>query len=75
MTGATPPRRAPRLGPEDRIAPLMTRLGRWRSVDPLTPRPLPGVAKMVATVGWAVLVEESLRRAWVASRAHAEGSD
>jgi hypothetical protein len=61
-------RRAPRLGPQDRIAPLMTRTGRWRQIDPLRPQPLPGVAKLVATVAWVVLVEESLRRAWVASR-------
>lgn len=57
------PRRAPRLGPGERIAPYVTRVGRFRRVDPLRARPLPTPARVVAVLGWALLVGESLRRA------------
>jgi hypothetical protein len=60
--------RAPRLGPDDSIARHFTRVGRFRRIDPARGRALPSVAKMLGVVGWAVLVEESLRRAWSASR-------
>lgn len=59
-----PPRRAPRLGPDDRLASHLTRRGRFRKIDPRKARPLPKAARILATVGWAVLVEESLRRAY-----------
>ncbi|MBW3602358.1 MAG: hypothetical protein KY434_06630 [Actinobacteria bacterium] len=41
----------------------MTRVGRFRRVDPLRARPLPTPARVVAVLGWALLVGESLRRA------------
>jgi hypothetical protein len=56
-------RRAPRLGPTDRIAPYMTRGGRFRKIDPLRPRPRPTIPKILGVVGWAVLLGESMRRA------------
>lgn len=76
-TGVNPPRRArvgssarraPRLGPDTRIASHFTRRGRFRKVDPTKGRPLPSAAKLLGTVGWAALVAESLRRAWRAAR-------
>lgn len=57
-------RRAPRLGPGDRLAPHFTRRGRFRKIDPLQPRELPRFGRLAAVLGWAVLVEESLRRAY-----------
>ncbi len=57
------PRRAPRLGPRERIAPYVTRVGRFRRVDPLRARPFPAPARVVAVLGWVLLVGESLRRA------------
>ena len=56
-------RRAPRLSPDELIAPHITRLGRFRKINPTKPRPLPGFSKLLGVVGWAVLVEESFRRA------------
>ncbi len=61
-------RRAPRLGPQTRIAPHITRRGRFRKVDPSKGRPLPSLAMLLGVVGWAALVAESLRRAWKAAR-------
>lgn len=60
--------RAPRLGPDDRIAPYVTRTGRFRAMDPLKTRPLPSLPRVLGAVGWALLVEECLRRAWTRSR-------
>ena len=74
----TPPRppaasrRAPRLGPEEFIAAHMTRLGRFRKINPLKPRKLPSFSKFLGVIGWALLVEESLRRARKASAADAQ---
>lgn len=70
MSQASPrgSRRAPRLGPDARIAPYITRHGRFRKIDPSRGRPLPSVAKLLGAVGWAVLLGESLRRAWKAAR-------
>ena len=56
-------RRAPRLGPDQLIAPHITRLGRFVQLDPRKPRPLPSFTKVLGVVGWAVFVEETLRRA------------
>jgi hypothetical protein len=76
-TGENPPRRArvgsggrraPRLGPDTRIASHFTRRGRFRKVDPTKGRPLPSAARLLGAVGWAALVAESLRRAWKAAR-------
>ncbi|CAN5878211.1 hypothetical protein BH23ACT8_BH23ACT8_20330 [soil metagenome] len=66
--GARSGRRAPRLGHDERIAPYLTRLGRFRRIDPSKPRRPPKVARMLGAIGWAVLVEESLRRARLRSR-------
>ena len=55
--------RAPRLGPDELIAPHFTRLGRFRAINPLKAKKLPKFSKFLGVVGWAVLVEESLRRA------------
>lgn len=56
-------RRAPRLRPEQRLAPYMTRHGRFRAINPGRGRPLPKLVKVLATLGWGVLVAESFRRA------------
>lgn len=62
-------RRAPRLGPDTSIAPHLDRgRGRFKRIDPLERRPLPSMAKMLGALGWAVLLVESLRRAWRASK-------
>ncbi len=65
MTTSTagPGRRAPRLGPHDRIARHMTRGGRFAKVDPLKGATRPTLPKVLGAVGWAVLTVESLRRA------------
>lgn len=55
--------RAPRLGPDEFIAPHITRLGRFRKVNPLKPRKLPSFSKVLGVIGWAVLLEETVRRA------------
>lgn len=62
-------RRAPRLGPGERIAPHLTRVGRFRTLDPLQTRPLPPWPRLAGTLVWALLVEECLRRARVRARA------
>ena len=66
-------RRAPRLGPDDRIAPYITRRGRFRKVDPTKARKLPGCAAVLGVVAWAALLGEALRRAVKASRGAAGG--
>lgn len=66
-------RRAPRLGPDDRIAPHLTRGGRFSRIDPLEPKQRPTVPRIIGAVGWAVLTVESLRRARARVRA-AQGS-
>ncbi len=60
---ASSPRRAPRLGPEERIAPYVTRVGRFRRVDPLRAPSLPKPSRVIAVLGWALLLGESMRRA------------
>ena len=61
--------RAPRLGPQERIAPFMTRRGRFVKVNPLRTRPPIGLARLLGLVGWAALVGESFRRARRQARA------
>jgi hypothetical protein len=61
-------RRAPRLAPDERIAPHLTRAGRFRKVDPLRTPERPTLPRMIGVVGWAVLTVEAFRRAWKASR-------
>jgi hypothetical protein len=55
--------RAPRLRPDERIAPYLTRRGRFRRIDPTITRPLPKLSKVLGVVGWAALLGETLRRA------------
>jgi hypothetical protein len=69
---ALPSRRAPRLDARTYLAPYITRRGRFRRVDPARGRPLPGLARIVGALGWAVLLGESLRRARKAARAQGE---
>jgi len=66
-TGVT--RRAPRLAPDERIAPYVTRRGRFARLDPAVGRPLPAISKVLASVAWAVLLGESYRRARASTRA------
>lgn len=56
-------RRAPRLSPDELIAPHITRLGRFRKINPTKARPLPRFVQVLAVVGWVGLVEETFRRA------------
>lgn len=62
-------RRAPRLAPDERIAPYVTRLGRFRALDPSVGRPLPALPRILAATAWAVLLGETLRRAVARDRA------
>ena len=68
-------RRAPRLGPDDLIATHFTRVGRFRKVDPTKPKTLPSFSRILGAVGWAVLMEESVRRARKAAKADAGAVD
>ena len=68
------PRRAPRLEHDELIASHITRIGRFRKIDPTKPRKLPKFSRVVGAIGWAVLLEESLRRARMADRAAAEAA-
>jgi len=66
--------RAPRLGPDDTIAPYITRLGRFRKVDPRKGRPLPSLTKMLGVVAWAAFLAETLRRAAKADTVDTDGT-
>jgi hypothetical protein len=55
--------RAPRLSAGEFIAPHMTRVGRFRKINPLKPRKLPAVSRILGAVAWAVFLEETVRRA------------
>lgn len=61
--------RAPRLAPTERIAPFITRRGRFREVNPLLTRPPIGLARLLGVLGWAALLAESFRRARKEARA------
>jgi hypothetical protein len=61
--------RAPRLRPDQRLADSITRVGRFRRVDPRKGRDLPALTRVLGVVGWAALVAESFRRARAANRA------
>lgn len=69
VPGAAP--RAPRLRPDQRIAAHVTRAGRFRAIDPAKPKRPPTFWALLGRAGWAVLVEESLRRARKGARATA----
>jgi hypothetical protein len=66
--GGAGPRRAPRLGPQDHIAPYLTRRGRFATIDPLEPRRLPIWPKWLGVLGWAGLLGGALYKAWSATR-------
>lgn len=55
--------RAPRLRPDQRIAGHVTRVGRFRRLDPAKGRRPPTFWALLGRLGWAVLLVESLRRA------------
>ena len=57
-------RRAPRLRADEHIGAHFTRVGRFRKVDTAAHRELPRVSRLLAALGWAVLLAESLRRAY-----------
>lgn len=69
MSGAT--RRAPRLGPDQLIAEHITRVGRFRRINPAKPAQLPRFSKWLGVLGWAVFVAETVRRGRRASRVDA----
>ncbi len=69
------PRRAPRLRSDELLAGRITRLGRFRSIDPRQGRPLPSFSKLLGVLGWAVLLGESFRRSVKASRHGGNVSD
>ena len=57
-------RRAPRLRPDERIAPHITRRGRFLARDPAKGRPLPSVWKLLGVVAWAGWMAYPAVRAW-----------
>ncbi len=58
-----PSRRAPRLRPDEHIAPHITRRGRFLKRDPLKPAELPSLWRVLGALGWALFTAEVLRRA------------
>lgn len=60
---AAPPRRAPRLAPDQRIAPYVTRRGRFTRIDPAAGRPLPAISRVVGAAAALLFLAESFRRA------------
>lgn len=69
-------RRAPHLRPDERLAGRITRIGRFARIDPRRGRPPPSFSSLLAFTAWAVLLEESFRRAVKAHRGGGpEGSD
>ena len=65
-------RRAPRLRPDERIAPYITRRGRFRRIDPALPGSLPTLPRAIGVLAWAALLGESFRRAIRAHRTPAD---
>ena len=65
--------RAPRLRPDQYLADSITRVGRFRRVDPRKGRDLPKLAHALGVAAWVGLLVESFRRARAASRAEASG--
>ena len=60
--------RAPRLRADERIAPYITRRGRFRRLNPSRPRPLPRFSQALGVLGWAVMLGVAYRRAMRAER-------
>lgn len=61
---SAPPRRAPRLRPDERIAPHITRRGRFRRIDPAKGRKLPGRWRWLGTGLWVAWMAFTGLRAW-----------
>ena len=68
-------RRAPRLRPDERIAPFITRRGRFAARDPAEVRPLPGVWKLAGVVAWAAWMAYPAIRGWRERAGPADGAD
>ena len=75
MQDRSPNPRAPRLAPDEYIAPYITRIGRFRKINPLKARKLPSVVQILGVVGWAALLEESFRRARRSDRAQEQAHE
>ena len=63
----TPPgvvRRAPRLAPHERIAPHVTRVGRFAGVDPSVTSP-PSPAALAGIAAWTAWCASVVGRAWL----------
>ena len=54
-------RRAPRLRHDERLAPYLTRVGRFRRIDPTATGGIAWV-RLLGVLWWAALLEESFRR-------------
>jgi len=57
------------LAPDERLAALITRRGRFRKLDPRKGRPLPPISRLLAVLAWAGVVGMSFRRAVRQARA------
>lgn len=68
-------KRAPRLAPDEHIAPYLTRRGRFVGLDPLEGRRLPSVLKVLAAAGWAAMTGYAFWRAWKDTRPVADVGD
>lgn len=67
-----PARRAPRLSPDESIADVMTRAGRFARIDPRVPAKWPGRWRVAGVVAWAAFTGGCVWTAWRRSR---EGGD
>ena len=67
------PRRAPRLRPDERIAPYIPRRGRFRRFDPSKGRKLPSRWAWLGTGLWAAWMGYAGVRAWRASQEDGPG--
>lgn len=65
-------RRAPRLAPHESIAPHITRVGRFRRVEPTVGRPLPTLMRVLGAVGWAMFLAVSGWRGYRRTREQPE---
>lgn len=77
MTGTDPPdpgaaafagtsaaRPAPRLSPDERIAGLISRVGRFARIDPATPGTLPSWPQVAGVAAWAAFTAGCGVAAW-----------
>lgn len=59
---------APRWSPDRPLAERITRVGRWKRVDPTQPGRLWSWGRWMGFAGWVGLVAGTLLRAWQRSR-------